>query len=99
MTYQQMSDDYRSDAYRLRAEMCVREQGLIFVNDGRPEIAALGNSVVSGSWMDIEAIMASVSVGPNGTLAVTDDSALLSAVQAVWPTVAAARYPGLVAAP
>ena len=99
MSYEDMSIVYRDKVTRERGEMCIKEQGMIYVNDGRPEIAALGNSVVSGSWMDIEAIMASVSVGPNGTLAVTDDSALLSAVQAVWPTVAAARYPGLVAAP
>ena len=92
--YQEMHDNYRAPQFRERAEMCVREQGLIFANDGRPQIAALGIGVTGGNWSDIEAIMAAVASGTNGTAAVTDDGALLSAVQSVWPTVAAARYPG-----
>jgi len=97
MTYQEMTDNLVNPAFRGRAEMCIREQGAIYANDGRPDIAALGKGVVGNSWMDIEALMASVAAGPNSTPAVTDDGALLSAVQAAWPSVAAARYPGAVA--
>jgi hypothetical protein len=95
MAYQDMSDNYRDPAYRNRAEMCIKEQGVIYTNDGRPEIKALGQGVVAGNWVDIDAIMSAVSVGPNSETSVTDDGALLGAVQTVWPTVAAARYPQL----
>ena len=96
MSYQEMTDNLVNPAFRGRAEMCIREQGQIYVNDGRADIAALGRGIVGNSWMDIEAIMAAVAAGPNSTPAVTDDGALLAAVQGVWPVVAAARYPGAV---
>lgn len=92
MSYQEQSDQYRSGADRGRYEMCVREQGLIFSADGRPDIASLGRGVTAGNLTDIDAVIAAVNVGPNWDQ-LDDDSGLLAAVQGVWPSVAAARYP------
>jgi hypothetical protein len=92
MTYQEDSDLYRSAEFRARSEMCIREQGYIYTTDGRADIAALGSGVVSGNWVDIEAVMAAIATVP-GVGDLTDDAIMLSATQTVWPTVAAARYP------
>lgn len=92
MSYQDQSDQFRSQEFRARAEMCAREQGYVFSADGRPDIAALGRGVVAGEWTDIDAVLASVATAP-GAGDLSDDLALLAQVQAVWPTVAAARYP------
>lgn len=89
------SDDaalFVNNEFRDRAHMCSREQGYIYSADGRADIAALGHGVVAGNWVDIDAIIAAVVTAP-GNENLTDDGALLAAVQAVWPTVAAARYP------
>lgn len=92
MTYQEDADLYGDEEFRARATMCVREQGYVFSADGRPDIAALGRSVVAGSLMDIDAVTAAAITAP-GSEGLDDDAALLAAVQAVWPSVAAARYP------
>lgn len=92
MSYQDQSDLYRTGEQRNRMEMCVREQGYIFAADGRPDIASLGRGVVAGDLTDIDAVIAAVCVGPNSA-ELGEDGPLLSAVQSVWPTVAAARYP------
>lgn len=91
MSYQDQSDLYRGTD-RGRYEMCVREQGLIYANDGRPDIAALGRGVTGGDVDDIDAMIAAVCVGPNWA-ELGEDQGLLSATQAAWPAVAAARYP------
>lgn len=92
MSYQEQSDNYRDQAQRGRYEMCIRQQGFIFTADGRPDIAALGRGVVAGNWPDIDAVIAAICTGPNSA-ELGEDGPLLAAVQAVWPTVAAARYP------
>jgi len=91
MTYQEQSDLYRGEQ-RNRMDIATREQGYIFAADGRPDIAALGRGVVGGDMQDIDAVIAAVSVSPSWDQ-LDDDAALLAAVQGVWPTVAAARYP------
>jgi len=96
MSYQQMSDDYRSPEFRLRGEMCVKEQALILVDSDDAPSAALARMVVGGDWTSIEAVLVAVAVGPDGAAAVTDDGALLSSVQSVWPVVGAAKFPQLV---
>jgi hypothetical protein len=95
MSYQAQSELYRGPE-RGRYEACVREQGLIFSADGRPDIAALGHGVTKGSQIDIDAVIAAVCFGPNWA-SISEDGALLSAVQAVWPTVAQSLYSGEVA--
>lgn len=92
MSYQDSNEQYRDMGQRGRYEMCAREQGYVFAADGRPDIAALGRGVVAGNMTDLDALIAGVVVGPNGDQ-LDDDAALLSAMQAIWPTVAAARYP------
>jgi len=92
MSYQEQSDLYRDPAGRARYEMCVREQAFIFSADGRTDIAALGMGVVAGDPVDIEAVIAAICTGPNSA-ELGEDAPLLAAVQSVWPTVAAARYP------
>lgn len=90
-SYQEQSDLYRGSD-RARYEACIREQALIFVFDGRADIAALGAAIVGGSLQDVDAVIAGICFGPNSA-DLGQDPALLSAVQAVFPTVAAARFP------
>lgn len=92
MSYQEQSEAYRDIEARGRYEMAVREQGYIFSADERADIKALGMSVVSGDVQDIDAVIAAICTGP-GWDSLADDQALLSAVQSVWPTVAAATHP------
>lgn len=92
MSYADDSATYRDPDFRSRAEMAIREQGYVFSADGRPDIASLGRGVVAGNGVDIDALLAGVVTAP-GNENIDDDAGLLAAVQAVWPTVAAARYP------
>ena len=92
MSYADMAALYANPEQRARIDMCTREQGAIFTNDGRPDIAALGRDTVAGYTNALDAVAAAVITGPNGA-GLDDDPALLSAVQAVWPTVAAALHP------
>lgn len=90
MSYNEMSDNYRGND-RGRYEACVRQQGLIYTADGRPDIAKLGSQVTAGSYVDIDAVIAAACFGPNWNT-LDSDAALLSAIQAAWPTVAAALH-------
>lgn len=90
-TYAEQGATYRDMGTRQRIEACAREQGLIFSNDGRADIASLGRGVTAGTYLDIDAIIAAVVASPAADI--TEDAGLLGAVQAVWPSVAAARYP------
>lgn len=92
MSYQAQSDLYRG-AQRNRFDIAVREQGYTFAADGRPDIAALGRGVTGGDLQDIDAVIAAICVSPNWATIGESDPDLLAAVQGVWPTVAAARYP------
>jgi hypothetical protein len=98
MTYQEQSDEmYRNTQQRARMGMCVREQGLVYASDPDPVNAALGQGVVAGDVNDIDAVLAAVSVDANWQTIQTSDPDLKTAVQAVWPTVAAARHPEVTA--
>lgn len=92
MTYQDDWALYQDEAFRQRASVCAREQGYIYSSDPRPDAAELGRGVVAGNMTDIDAIIAAVVTAP-GNEGLDDDGSLLAATQAVWPTVAAARYP------
>ena len=92
MSYLEMDAVYTDPATRARAIMCIKQQGYIFVNDARQDIAALGSGVVRGLWTDIDAIWAAVASGPNSAT-LGEDLDLLSAVQSVWPSVTAIIYP------
>jgi len=92
VTYQSQAEQYTNVDTRNRVAMCAREQAHIFVSNPDPATAALATGVVAGDWTDIDALIVGVIVGPNGAT-LDDDAALLGAMQATWPTVAAARYP------
>lgn len=92
MSYLEDSQLAGNPEFRQRANMCIREQGYIYSADGRVDIASLGRGAVAGNLTDIEAVLMAVVAAP-GNEGLQDDQALLAAVQAVWPTVAAARYP------
>lgn len=96
MSYQEMDAVYTNSETKSRGVMCIKEQGYIYVNDTRHDIAALGAGVVRGLWTDIDAVWTAVATGPNYAT-IGDDQALLSAVQSVWPSVAAILYPAEVA--
>lgn len=91
MSYEEDAALYHTVGFRDRASMCAREQGYVFSADGRADIAALGRGVVAGDQTDIDAVIAAVVTAPGAET--ETDAQLLAAVQAVWPTVAAARYP------
>lgn len=93
MSYQEMNDLYRDGQQRGRMEMCIRQEGYKFAADGRPDIAALARGVTAGNMVDIDALVAGVCVANTAEPITDDDQALLSAVDGVWPSVAAARYP------
>ena len=92
MSYLEDFSLYQDSDFRRRAEMCAREQGYIYSSDPDTAVAALGQGVVAGSITDIDAVIAAVVTAP-GNENLTDDGALLAATQAVWSTVADARYP------
>lgn len=89
MTYRDQSDLYRSLSERTRFEICVIEQGVLYMDDPDPNNANLGKLVVSGDKTAINTVVAAICVGPNWAT-LDDDLSLLAAVQGAWPTVAAA---------
>jgi hypothetical protein len=95
MSYQEDWDLYQDEAFRGRAQMCAREQAYIYAEDADPSSSALGRSIIAGSLMDLDAVTAAVVTVPGAGDLATDDQALLSATQTVWPNVAGARYPPL----
>ena len=92
MSYAEQAAMFNNPTERARIDMCTREQGQIYVNDGRSDIAALGRDVVAGYTGALDSVSAAVITGPNFPT-IGEDPALLAAVQAVWPTVAAALHP------
>ena len=91
MTYQTRAAAYADPTTRGRIDVCATEQAHVYVNDGRPDIAALADEVIARTPLHLSALAASVCASPNGD-ALDDDGALLAAMQAVWPAVAAALY-------
>jgi len=92
LTFAEMAALLADEEQRARLHVCSRQQGAIFANDGRDDIAALGRGVVAGHWGDIDALIVAAVTGPNGSTLGDDDMALLGAVQEAWPRVAAARF-------
>lgn len=91
MTYQGKADAYADPATRARIAACSSEQAYVYVNDGRPDIAWLAQQVIALSPQALSALAAGVCSGPNGEN-LAEDGPLVSAVQSIWPTVAAALY-------
>ena len=60
MSYAEQAALYADPTERARIDMCTREQGQIYVNDGRPDIAALGRDAVAGYTGSLDAVAAAV---------------------------------------
>jgi len=95
VSYEEMNALYRDMVKRQRYEMAIREQAQIY-SQQPGATGDLGAAVVAGKYPDIDSVIAAIVTGPNSAT-LDDDGALLSAVQSVWPNVAAALYPGDVA--
>jgi hypothetical protein len=91
MSYQTKADAYADPATRARIDICSTEQAYVYVNDGRPDIAWLGLAVIGRHPLALQALSAGACASPNGDT-LDDDTALLGAIQSVWPVVAAALY-------
>jgi hypothetical protein len=81
--------------FRDRIITCSKEQALVFKDDGRPDIAALARSIIENPG-NAQGLVELVVVAPD-FVDVTDsttveDPAILSAVQANWPTYAEVVY-------
>lgn len=82
---------------RIRA--CATQQAETFANDQRPQIIAAAEEVMRGGPNMTNALTRMTAAGPNGAPAdngdgtidqtKVEDPAILSAVQAYWPTAAA----------
>lgn len=97
MSYANTAALSANPSFIARNRACVTEQALIFKDDGRADIAALAHAVIVDG-PTVAANMLPLVCGAPGFGDVTDqseidDAMLLSAVQAVWPTYAAAAYP------
>jgi hypothetical protein len=77
-----------------RITACCTEQAAVFVNDQRPDYVALADAIIAEAgnatwfyWL----VSAAPGFGDAGSPAAITDPMILSAVQALWPTVAAAH--------
>lgn len=101
MSYADVAALDADEAWRTRVGACCFEQAQVYVNDGRPDIATLATTVLVGGEVP-DTLRQYISYSPGfaaayatgGQEAITDGE-LLSATQAVWPTVAGLLYPGL----
>lgn len=83
-----------------RITACCTEQAAVFINDQRPEWVALAEAIIADAaaaawfyWLVAAAPGFGDAFAGGGSEAITDQM-LLSAVQALWPTVAAAHPDG-----
>ena len=91
MSYESKAAAYADPDTRARIFICSTEQAYVFVNDGREDIAQLADRVIAGEPAALGALASGVCASPNGDT-LDDDGQLLSAMQSVWPVVAAALY-------
>jgi hypothetical protein len=79
-----------------RVTACTQEQANTFKDDGRPDIAALAENVLADSGLTswfIWLVATQPGFGDTADGTAITDGQILSAVQAVWPTVAAVHTP------
>lgn len=96
MTYQSMAALSFDAAFRDRTITCAKEQALIFKDDGRPDMAALADSIIE-SPSNAHGLFELVCVAPGFTdiddSSTITDGDILAAVQAQWPTYAGVMFP------
>lgn len=89
MTYSD-SDSLINDAtWTGRVQVCVREQALIFSDDGRAEYRGLAFEVINDPQSEPFDFCYLLASQP-GMSAESTDADILAAVQAIWPKVGAA---------
>ena len=96
MSYQNMAALSFDSAFRDRTIACAKEQALIFKDDGRPDMAALADSIIespSNAQGLVELVCVAPGFGDVTDPATIEDGEILSAVQAQWPTYAAVMFP------
>lgn len=82
-------------SFRDRTITCCKEQALVFKDDGRPDIAALADSIIrnpSNAQGVVELVCVAPGFGDQTDPSAITDGEILSAVQAQWPTYAAVVY-------
>lgn len=95
MSYENMARLGFDSAFRDRVITCSKEQALIFKDDGRPDIAALADSIIENPGNAqglVELVCVAPGMGDVTDPSSVDDATILSAVQAQWPTYAGAVY-------
>lgn len=96
MSYESMAALSDDAAFRDRVLSCCSEQALVFKDDGRKDIAGLAKAVIA-SPSNALGLFELVCVSPNfkdvEDATKVPDIAILSAVQAEWPTYAGVMYP------
>ena len=96
MSYESMAALADDAAFRDRVLSCCSEQALVFVNDGRPDIAAFARAVISSPQNAVplfELVCVSPGMGEVTNSQQVSDGQILSAVQAQWPLYAGIAYP------
>jgi hypothetical protein len=95
MTYATRAALTFDSTFRDRVIACAREQALIFKDDGRPDIAALAESIIESS-SNAHGLVDNVVMAPNFVDvedgSTVEDPEILAAVQAAWPVYAGVLY-------
>jgi hypothetical protein len=91
MTYADQAATAADPGFGDRVTACAVEQAQIFVNDDRPEFQVLARQVIA-STQSARALVPLVAGKPEMSTE-SDDGAILSAVQAVWPIYGASLVP------
>lgn len=97
MAYHDVASLVTDSDFTNRITACCTEQAAVFVNDQRPEYVALAQDVIADAgnaawfyWPVASAPGFADAFVSGGSAAITDPM-LLAAVQALWPTIAAAH--------
>jgi hypothetical protein len=100
MTYQDQANLAADPQFVQRLTACTVEQANIFKDDGRPEMANLGNAVLTDPGATIAWFVWPLATLPGfGDAFATDgsdgvtDGMMLSGTQTVWPTIGALHTP------
>lgn len=95
MSFQSQSDLTRDEKFQQRITACAVQQADIFKNDGRADIAQLATAIIVNP-VNATGLIPLAAAAPDfrdSTEPQVSDGQILSVVQAIWPTYAAALYP------
>ena len=100
MSYQSIDQLTQDSIWGGRVRACAVEQSETYINDARPQFVAAATDVLRGGSDVVSGLIRLISAGPGMSEAageppdqsLIDDSAILAAVQAQFPTVAALYF-------